>query len=297
MRLSLSITRVAFVWATLLTGAPPAHAALTTWVSGVGDDANTCSRSAPCRTFFAAAALLDPGGTLRVASPGQFGPLLITHSMTVDGGDQQADILATGTNAVVVNAAVADVIELRNLRLHGGGSGLSAIKVLCAGSVHLQHVTVEDFGVAGVDLPLASPVTLTVEDSVFSGCRTGLWVNAAPATPRHMITVRNTAFRGPGGGIIADAGRLTVVGCTITGADTGVAAFGNAVVDVMGSVVANGTTGLSANTGTIRFYDSVILNNTTGLSKGPNGVLGSDSTSVLWLNAVDGAPAAPMMPR
>src|SRR5690606_4734560 len=35
-----------------LTFAAPASAQATrTWVSGVGDDANPCSRTAPCRTF------------------------------------------------------------------------------------------------------------------------------------------------------------------------------------------------------------------------------------------------------
>jgi hypothetical protein len=84
----------------------PAHAQATrTWVSGVGDDANPCSRTAPCKTFAGAIAKTAPGGEIDALDPGGFGALTITKSITIDGGGGQvASALVAGTNGFVVAA-------------------------------------------------------------------------------------------------------------------------------------------------------------------------------------------------
>ncbi|PYQ51096.1 MAG: hypothetical protein DMF59_08935, partial [Acidobacteria bacterium] len=58
-----------------------------TWVSGVGDDANPCSRTAPCKTFAGAISKTAAGGEISVLDPGGFGAVTITKSITIEGAD------------------------------------------------------------------------------------------------------------------------------------------------------------------------------------------------------------------
>src|SRR5438034_3458914 len=93
--------------------------ATRTWVSGVGDDANPCSRTAPCKTFAGAISKTAAGGEINALDPGGFGVLTITKSITIDGGATLAGVLATGTNGFVINAGPTDIVVLRNLDING----------------------------------------------------------------------------------------------------------------------------------------------------------------------------------
>src|ERR1700722_2478689 len=121
----------------------PAHAQATrTWVSGVGDDANPCSRTAPCKTWPGAISKTATGGEIDALDPGGFGAVNITKSITLDGGGGQvASILVTGTNAINVNAA-GGVVILRNLRLNGilnsGSPGLVGVQINTAARVVIE---------------------------------------------------------------------------------------------------------------------------------------------------------------
>src|SRR5437899_2562290 len=111
-----------------------------TWVSAFGDDANPCSRTAPCKTFAAAMAQTVAGGEIDALDPGSFGSVTITKALTIDGGGSQiASVLAAGTNGIVVQAGASDTVILRNLRLNGvrGSSnpGLNGIRYLAGGSL------------------------------------------------------------------------------------------------------------------------------------------------------------------
>src|SRR6202048_2989953 len=79
--------------------------ATRTWVSGVGDDANPCSRTAPCKTFPGAYSRTAVGGEIDALDPGGFGTITISKSITIDGGGgnagQVASILASSNNGVV----------------------------------------------------------------------------------------------------------------------------------------------------------------------------------------------------
>src|SRR5437870_8198838 len=105
-------------------GGTAANAQATrTWVSGVGDDLNPCSRTAPCKTFAGAISKTAAGGEIDVIDPGGFGTLTITKSITIDGGigSGWASILAAGTNGIIVNASSTSVVTLRNLSINGAG--------------------------------------------------------------------------------------------------------------------------------------------------------------------------------
>src|SRR3954465_2621874 len=88
----------------LVAGATPVHAQATrTWVSGVGDDINPCSRTAPCKTFAGAISKTAVGGEINAIDSGGFGSVTITKSITIDGSGVMASILASGTTGIIVN--------------------------------------------------------------------------------------------------------------------------------------------------------------------------------------------------
>src|SRR5713226_5180082 len=104
-----------------------------TWVSGVGDDANPCSRTAPCKTFAGAISKTATGGEIDALDPGGFGAVTITKSITLDGGGGQvASVLVAGTNGIVVQAPAGSNVIIRNIRINGlkdsGNAGINGIQ-------------------------------------------------------------------------------------------------------------------------------------------------------------------------
>ena len=126
---------------TILLGASFACAqASRTWVSGVGDDANPCSRTAPCKTFAGAISKTAAGGEIDALDPAGYGAVTITKAITIDGGGGQvASVLVSGTNGIVVQAAATDVVILRNLRINGIGTGLNGIRFLSGKDLNIEN--------------------------------------------------------------------------------------------------------------------------------------------------------------
>src|SRR5215468_6253909 len=88
---------------TPLLASAPAHAqASRTWVSGVGDDANPCSRTAPCKTFAGAISKTATGGEINCLDPAGFGAVTITKSITIDCHEIFASVLVAGTNGIII---------------------------------------------------------------------------------------------------------------------------------------------------------------------------------------------------
>src|SRR5579862_3275156 len=101
--------------------------ATRTWVSGVGDDANPCSRTAPCKTFAGAISKTAPGGEIDVLDPGGFGAVTITKSISIEADGVIAGVLVSGTNGINVAAGAADTVVLRGLTIDGLGTGLAGV--------------------------------------------------------------------------------------------------------------------------------------------------------------------------
>src|SRR5262245_57730472 len=112
--------------------------ATRTWVSGVGDDANPCSRTAPCKTFAGAISKTATGGEINVLDPGGFGGVTITKAITISSEGFEAGVLVSGTNAIIVNAPAQARIILRGLDIEGLGTGLNGVQILSASKVTIQ---------------------------------------------------------------------------------------------------------------------------------------------------------------
>jgi hypothetical protein len=119
---------VALVFGLVLAD-PPAYAQQSqSWVSGTGNDANTCSRSAPCQTFAAAIAKTIAGGEIDCLDPGGFGAVTITKAITLDCSGAFGLIQVTGSSAINVAAGSGDHVIIRGLTLDGvNGGGASGI--------------------------------------------------------------------------------------------------------------------------------------------------------------------------
>jgi hypothetical protein len=134
---------------------PASAQATRTWVSGVGDDVNPCSRTAPCKTFAGAISRTAVNGEINCIDPGGFGAVTITKSITIDCTNTMGSILAAGTNGVIVNFnsfAVTDVrktVRLRGLSINGANTGLNGIRILGAAAAAGSTVMIEDVVIDG----------------------------------------------------------------------------------------------------------------------------------------------------
>src|SRR5436309_4266261 len=128
-----------------------------TWVSGVGDDANPCSRTAPCKTFAGAISKTAAGGEIDALDPAGYGAVTITKAITIDGGGGQvASVLVAGTNGIVVQAGVNDVVILRNIRINGisgsGNGGINGIRWLSGKSLDVVNCYIFGFNNNAIDI-------------------------------------------------------------------------------------------------------------------------------------------------
>ena len=181
--------------------------ATRTWVSGVGDDANPCSRTAPCQTLAGALSKTASGGEIDALDPGAFDwvgdnattatytPLVITQPVTIDGGAGHVSSLGplspidpnfntvtllANQDAIVVNlppGATGEVI-LRNLSLNGNkGMGRNGIRIASAGPVSINNVTISQFAQNCLLVDsTASSATVDIVDSTFTLCATGVQI-------------------------------------------------------------------------------------------------------------------------
>lgn len=145
--------------------------ATRTWVSGVGDDANPCSRTAPCKTFAGAISKTATGGEINCLDPAGFGGVTITKSMTIRCEGVIGGILVSGTNAIVINAPTNARVVLDGLDIEGFDTGLVAVNILQARDVVVRNSTIRNFK---------------------GGNATGIQINASANAPR--LTVENVLF-------------------------------------------------------------------------------------------------------
>jgi parallel beta helix pectate lyase-like protein len=231
--------------------AAPAHAQSTrTWVSGVGDDANPCSRTAPCKTFATAFTRTAAGGEINCIDPGGFGAVTINKNITIACEYTEGGILAALVNGVNINAAGIFVV-LRGLDIEGAGNGLIGVNITNAARVHIEKCIIHGFR---------------------GGTAAGIVVNTAAGINTRVI-VDNTYITDNGNGItLTAAGTAQLTGeKVIVAANSfnGVSVTANTVATFRNSVFAyNGLSGVqvSSGNGTINVYTSTVQNNGTAVN-------------------------------
>jgi hypothetical protein len=234
-----------------LQTAPAQAQATRTWISGVGDDANPCSRTAPCKTFAGAISKTATGGEIDALDPGGFGALTITKPITLDGGGGQvASVLVAGTNGIVVAATTGTVI-LRNLRINGINSGLDGVLFSSGSALLVENCEIFGFTLNGIHIATSTGTTHVViqDTTVYNNTQGGLQVK--PTGGATMVSVSGVQANNNGFGI---------------GVDTTVGGSASVVIDRTTASENNGN-GVQASAA----GSTVLLNNST-LSHNVNGV-------------------------
>jgi hypothetical protein len=192
--------------------------ATRTWVSGVGDDANPCSRTAPCKTFAGAISKTAPGGEIDALDPGGFGALTITKSITLDGGGGQvASVLVAGTNGIVVAAGATDVVIIRNLRLdglRGGGNanaGLSGIRFISGQNLDIENDVIFGFNNNCIDIANNQNSSVHIINTITKNCG-GDGVRATTSSGLVTVGIDDSQImvNGQNGVEAADHSRVTI---------------------------------------------------------------------------------------
>src|SRR5258708_2242149 len=162
LRFSLHLLAVALI--VLAFSSLASAQATRTWVSGVGDDANPCSRTAPCKTFAGAISKTAVGGEIDCLDPGGFGQVTITKSITIDCDSGPGGILAASGAAINITGA-SIVVTIRSLNLQGNNQATTGVNILNAATVHLVDMNIYGFtGNAVFVNNVASGVFVTFED-------------------------------------------------------------------------------------------------------------------------------------
>ena len=273
--------------------------ATRTWVSGVGDDANPCSRTSPCKTFAGAISKTAAGGEIDVLDPGNFGFLTITKSLTIDGGGGQvASVLVAGTNGIVIQAGANDVVHLLNLRIQGirssGNGGLNGIRFISGAELTVDSVKIYGFNQNGIDIALSNPGTVTVSDTTVQDVG-GVGIRA---TSTHFVAVTvdrsHVSNTGMDGLEAADHSRITVRGSSVIGSTLAAvqadSPSGDSIATVDDCEVLNNGIGIQAGPGGAATYigGSTIAYNQTAFSA-DGGANFSYGTNRIHSNAADGA--------
>ena len=217
---SLIVTAFAFACAAA------AHAQATrTWVSGVGDDANPCSRTAPCKTFAGAISKTAPSGEINVLDPGGFGAVTITKSITIRSDHIQGGVLVSGTNGIVVSAAATDRVVLEGLDIEGLGTGLNGVSVTSGKEVYIIRCSIRHFTGNGINMASStSGGRVFVRDSFIlfnaGGVNVAGTANIATITNTHILS--NTSFS-----IQVNAGAIFgVANSSLNGSPTAISLLG-----------------------------------------------------------------------
>jgi hypothetical protein len=274
--------------------------ATRTWVSGVGDDANPCSRTAPCKTFAGAISKTAPGGEIDVLDPGGFGALTITKSISIEADGLIAGVLVSGTNGFVVNAPGANVM-IRGITFEGLGTGLAGISVVAANEVHIEQCWINNFTGTGVDFGPNSAASLEVEDTVITNCAGG-GVRVHPSSGVTIGTINNVRCKNNLYGFRVDDNGKVTINNSVAANNTNngfLAASASAatILNVNNSVASSngvqpasltGSAGVvtSGANATIRISNVMIAGNLNGIST-PTGTVASWGTNY---NADNGAP-------
>ena len=314
----------AALFATLGYAAPASAQATRTWVSGVGDDANPCSRTAPCKTFAGAISKTATGGEINCLDPGGFGGVTIVKSISIICDYTEGGVLSAGAgvNGIVVNLpATTDTVFLSGIDFNGAGSAQNGLRVVSGGIVHLQNSTIRNYRASnglGVSYQPAGAGRLYIRNTTITDNGTGatgggilIQPTGAGGTARILldnVRVNNNSNHGvrvdtngntSGSGVV-----MNITHSSLTGNGASGLALINptsfAIVNVTNSTIFNNTgPGLSVNGagGLIRASANVISLNSQAVSIGGGGSIRTYGDNIVEDNAVASSFGAPNLTK
>lgn len=242
-------SKLIFFVAALAFGPPGIDAASAqatrTWVSGVGDDANPCSRTAPCKTFAGAISKTAAGGEINALDPGGFGAVTITKSITILADGAVGGVLASGVNGVLVNVAAGDKVVLKGLDIEGIGAGLNGVRMIGGGSLVIADSIIRGFRAGtgyGVDVQATDGARVTITQSQILNNIGG--VNVKPASGTNNVIVDRSIIEGNSSFAVQGDGAgaaISLNASTLTGSPKAISALNFGRTQSYGNNVMQGT--------------------------------------------------------
>lgn len=277
--------------------------ATRTWVSGVGDDVNPCSRTAPCKTFAGAISKTAAGGEINCLDPGGFGAVTITKALTIDCHFTEGGVLAGG-NGIVVNAGSTDVVVLRGLDIFGVAPPTHGVRFIAGGALQIEDCVIRRFNSVasfGISFQPTGAAKLYVSNTVISGNGngTGGGINVVPtASGSAKVVLRQVQVQqNSGTGLNIDANTSSAAGVQVvvedsqfSGNTAGVSSNASGIAAttfINGSSIAqNSATGLSVsgNASSMVVSNSTITGNATGLAESGGSIIYSFADNRLEAN-------------
>lgn len=234
--------------AALVLSAGAAHAqASRTWVSGVGDDANPCSRTAPCKTFAGAISKTAAGGEINCLDSGGFGVVTITKSISIVCEGVIGGILGAGTNGIIVNVAATDRVLIHGLDIegfaNGSSPGIQGINIVGAGNITIRKTIIRNFGQHGIHLVGLNNARVVIDQCLIIGNKQGgLFVQGNGGVPNFaFINDSMLDNNGSSNVTIASQGSVNVSGSSLHGAAAAFSISGGGSVTSSGDNVVRGT--------------------------------------------------------
>jgi hypothetical protein len=276
--------------------------ATRTWVSGVGDDVNPCSRTAPCKTFAGAISKTAKDGEISVLDPGGYGAVTITKSIYINGthGAGYGSIIASLVNGVIINITdvndVRKAVRLRALDINGASTGINGVSILSANNVWVEDSVIDGFtgdGISsgmGIRLASSASCNLYVMDTVIHKVHTGIRVTAT--TGFAVANIRNSNLEGNTNGLNVTTNGFATVQDTRFAANStnGVVTSSGGTATLRDNIFSNNGTAINAGAGTtVRSLSNILNNNTTGFG-GTTAVIQTDGQNK---NVANGTPGAP----
>ncbi len=301
-----SFIKIAIAVALTAFFATPSFAQATrTWVSGVGDDVNPCSRTAPCKTFAGAISKTAAGGEINVLDAGGFGSGTVTKSITIDGQGPMASLLAAGTSGVIVNG-VGITVTLRNLTINGANTTAgNGIRVVNAAAVNIDRVNIQNFAgttaTTGRGIAIetsAANVRVTITNSDLYN-NLGIGIHSNPTAGNVILVVDNVRVQKSDASLIQlrSNTRATIDRATLTNSRLGAgvnAELGSVVAHISNSTLANNAFGVSCGAGApaeMALYQNVITGNTTDGIRLNGGTAVSFGNNAIGFNAGNETPS------
>jgi hypothetical protein len=257
----------------------PAHAqaqSTRTWVSGVGSDANACSRTAPCLTFAGAITKTTAGGEIDALDPGGFGTVTITKSITIDGGGGVASVMVAGnTSGITVSAGATDIVTIRNVQVQGdfgngttGSPGNFGILFNSGAMLAIDNCKVDGFAGYGIVAQTSANAILNVTNTIITNAFGGIALTSNGGALNGSIdhtTIRRVSINGIEA--VSGSAYFTVTNSTIVNAgESGVYAQAGSVLEIDSSSITNNDTAFTAFGGIIRISRNTIYDNNTNYS-------------------------------
>lgn len=272
----MKLHRVGIAAASLLLLAAPLSATSShTWVSATGSDSNTGTPKSPYADFATAVANTTAGGIVSVLGPGDYGPVTITQSITIDGTGGGSIGFAGDGEGIYISAGATANIVLRNLTINGGGTGSDAIFITSSGTTNTINVVIdgcriEGFADIGIGLGSESPMYVTVTNTTIQGGELGVRTfqngTTAPVTSYDHVSLDHVTVQGAtSSAVFTRNGNVDISNSNLAGnIGSGVAAL---EADTYGTVYAQNTMITSNTNGVCMFTNSTaILSNSTILA-------------------------------